>query len=116
MSNYSIKIDCSKLKGAFIRQFNGKTGEKRCVCIPIEEVNGMYEGEKGVYLNITATAMKEPRFADTHYIKPNIDKDVYQSLSEDERKSIPIIGGMHEMMQKNKSAIREANNDDDLPF
>ena len=76
MSNYSIKADLLKVKGAFVTNLKGKTSTKRCLVIPIDE-SGMYLGEKGVYLNLTAIEMREERYGDTHVLKQSLPKDVY---------------------------------------
>lgn len=34
MANYGIKIDLLKLKGAFMKNLQGKTATKRCIIIP----------------------------------------------------------------------------------
>ena len=35
--NYSIKLDLSKLKNVFIKDIQGTTQTKKCLCIPIED-------------------------------------------------------------------------------
>ena len=119
MANYSIKTDLLKVKGAFVTNIKGKTMTKRCLCIPVED-SGLFLGQKGCYLNMTAIEMQNPRYQDTHCIKVSYDKEVYAQMTEEERKAQPIIGGMHEL----KAAPQEhmevdtyfAPNDDDLPF
>lgn len=65
MANYSIKADLLKVKGAFVKDLKGRTGAvKRCLIIPIED-SGMFLGEKGCYLNMTAIEMREARYNDT---------------------------------------------------
>lgn len=100
MANFSIKIDLLKMRGAFMQNLKGSTVTKRCLVIPVDETDGVFVGEKGVYLNLTAVAMEQARYSDTHYIKPNLDKDAYYALSEEARKAIPIIGGMHELQSR----------------
>ena len=68
MANFSIKADLLKVKGAFVTNLKGKTSTKRCLVIPIDE-SGMYLGEKGCYLNLTAFEMREERYGDTHVLK-----------------------------------------------
>lgn len=100
MANFSIKIDLLKMRGAFVQNLRGSTATKRCLVIPVDETDGLFVGEKGVYLNLTAVAMEQARYSDTHYIKPNLDKDAYYALSEEARRAIPIIGGMHELQSR----------------
>lgn len=124
MANFSIKADLLKIKGAAMINLKGKTATKRCLVIPVDE-SGLFVGEKGVYLNMTAVEMREPRYGDTHCVKINLDRDAYNALSEEERKNIPILGGMHELKQQVRTmqvtqtvdaAAAVDNPDDDLPF
>lgn len=73
MGNFSIKEDLLKLKGAFITNFKGRTETKRCLVIPVDD-SGLYVGEKGVYLNLTAIEMENPQYKETHCIKQSLDK------------------------------------------
>ena len=116
MANYSIKLDLQKVPGAFLTNIKGKNETKKCLCIPIEN-SGLYVGSKGTYLNLAAIEIKDHKYEDTHLIKQNIDKDVYEAMTDEERKHQPILGGLHEL----KAASQEVNNtvevnDDDLPF
>ena len=124
MANFSIKADLLKIKGAAIINLKGKTATKRCLVIPVDD-SGLFVGEKGVYLNLTAVEMREPRYGDTHCVKINLDRDAYNALSEEERRNIPILGGMHELEQQVRTMqvkqtidVSQAadNPDDDLPF
>lgn len=126
MANFSIKADLLKLRGAFMMNIKGKTAVKRCLCIPVDEA-GVFVGEKGVYLNMTAVAMQEPKYGDTHFVKVNLDRDSYNALTEEERRAIPILGGMRELEQRSQvittqtfdaSAAQggDGNPGDDLPF
>ena len=122
MANFSIKADLLKVQGAFITNIKGKTATKQCLVIPIED-SGLYVGEKGIYLNLTATEMQEPKFGDTHFLKVNLDKEAYNALTEDERMAIPIIGGMRAIESKPRQVlvtrtvdIQQDEQVDDLPF
>lgn len=123
MSNFGIKIDCLKLKGAFMRNLKGKESTKRCLIIPVDECDGMFLGEKGCYLNLTAIEMQEPKFSDTHCIKADIPKEQRDAMTEEEIRNIPILGGMHAIERKQPTMNiattigQEALADDeDLPF
>lgn len=123
MSNFGIKIDCLKLKGAFLRNLQGKTSTKRCLIIPVDECDGMFLGEKGCYLNLTAIEMQEPKYSDTHCIKPDIPREQREAMTEEDQRNIPILGGMHAIERKQQSMNvgttigQEAfADDDDLPF
>ena len=124
MANYGIKIDLLKLKGAFMRNLQGKTETKRCLIIPVDDCDGVFLGEKGCYLNVTAIEMREARYSDTHCLKVNLPKEQREAMTEEDRNAIPILGGMHAI--EAKQATMEVNGtlgqdafastDDDLPF
>lgn len=123
MANYSIKIDTLKLQGAFVTNIKGKTTTKRCLCIPIEE-SGLFLGEKGCYLNLTAIEMQNPQYNDTHCIKVSRDREVYERMTDEERAAQPIIGGLHELKKRPQAAVDltsssnpgYAATEEDLPF
>lgn len=123
MANYSIKTDLLKLRGAFVTYIKGKTTTKRCLCIPIDE-SGLFLGDKGCYLNMTAIEMQNPQYSDTHCIKVSLDREVYERMTDEERAAQPIIGGLHELKNKPQAAVDlTANNnpyivgaEEDLPF
>lgn len=123
MANYSIKTDLLKLQGAFVTDIKGKTTTKRCLCIPIVE-SGLFLGEKGCYLNMTAIEMQNPQYSDTHCIKVSHNREVYERMTEAEKAAQPIIGGLH-VLAKRQAAVdlTAANNnpymvgsEEDLPF
>lgn len=121
--NYGIKIDLQKLKNAFLRNFTGKTATKRCICIPIDDNPEIFLGERGCYLNITANENQNSQYGDTHYLRGNIPTDVYEKLSEEERKNIPFLGNMRPIKPKQQTVngitdinAPEDQKDEDLPF
>lgn len=124
MGNFSIKEDLLKLRGAFITNFKGRTETKRCLVIPVDD-SGLYVGEKGVYLNLTAIEMENPQFKETHCIKQSLDKEIYEALSEEQRQALPIIGGMKPLVKKAApqkdvgstfDGAQAVENTNDLPF
>lgn len=123
MANYSIKADLLKLQGAFVTNIKGRTTTKRCLCIPIEG-SGLFLGEKGCYLNMTAIEMQNPQYSDTHCIKVQFDKAVYERMTEQQRAAQPIMGGMHELRKKQQAAVDlttgsnpyMVGSEEDLPF
>lgn len=123
MSNFSIKLDLSKLKDACLATANGR----RCVVIPVDANREIFVGKKGIYLNLVAVALKqESQYGDTHFVKGNLDKEAYQALTDDERKALPIVGNMKPIEGRDTSATPEAPSitltpaeddpDGDLPF
>ena len=124
MTNFSIKTDLLKVKGAFVTNLKGKTATKRCLVIPIDE-GGLFLGEKGVYLNLTAFEMREERYGDTHVVKQSLPKDVYQALSEEERNAQPLLGSLKPLepapakqmqVSRTTDAATAVEEPDDLPF
>lgn len=123
MANYSIKLDLLKLKGATVRNLQGRTATKRCLIIPVDECDGMFLGEKGCYLNLTAIEMREPKYSDTHCIKPDLPKEKREQMTEEEQNAVPIIGGLHAIekqqatMKVNSTIGADAfATEEDLPF
>lgn len=122
-SNYGIKVDLQKLQNAFLRNFTGKTATKRCICIPIEDNPSIYLGEKGCYLNLIANEQENPQFGNTHYVKGDIPKEVYDKMTEEQRNAYPILGNMRPIAPKQQAVTGTVNMDapedeqqDDLPF
>ena len=120
MSNLAIKINLTKVKGAMLVNLTGKTGTvKECIVIPVED-SGLYKGEKGVYLNITAVEIREPKYAETHLLKRDIPKEEYEAMTEEQKKAEDIIGGLkpmkHAEMQADASAGITPAPGEDLPF
>lgn len=123
-TNFGMKIDLLKLKGAFMRNLKGSTATKRCLIIPVDDCDGVYLGEKGCYLNMTAIEMREPKYGDTHCIKVNIPKEQREAMTEEERNAVPILGGLHaieagQATMQVKDTIGQdafADDDDDMPF
>ncbi len=124
--NFSMKIDLLKLKGAFMRNITSpKTGvTKRCFILPVDDVEGLFLGEKGLYLSMTGIEMREPKFSDTHCIKPDLPKEQREALTEEQKNQIPILGGMHAIEAKPATMNVQGEmgtdyfteNADDLPF
>ena len=122
-TNFGIKIDLLKLKGAFMRNLKGQTATKRCLIIPVDDCDGIFLGEKGCYLNLTAIEMQNPQFNDTHCIKPDIPKEQREAMTPEEQKAVPIVGGLRaiKVEQQQMTVSGTLGQDafdvnDDLPF
>ena len=119
--NYGLKMNLLALGGAFVANIQGKTAKKRCVCIPIEDAH-LYEGEKGVYLSMNMWVSKNSQYGDSHYLTQNLPKEVRDAMSDEEKKSLPILGNVKVMelppkqVQEAVEIPAEATDDDDLPF
>lgn len=125
MTNYGIRVDLLKLQGAFMRNLQGKAATKRCLIIPVDDCDSIFLGEKGCYLNMTAIEMENPQFNDTHCIKGDLPKDKREAMTEEQKRALPILGGMKPLQPKPQPTMLVtgtlgqdafAPNDDDLPF
>ena len=117
MSNSGIKVNLLKLQGAFVTNLKGKTETKRCLVIPVDDAR-LYVGQKGCYLNMTALELQNSQYVDTHCIKQNLDREVYEAMTEEERNAMPIIGSMRPL-EKSQAVLDTSyivDNNDNLPF
>ena len=122
MSNISIKINLRQLKSA-VRTMKGTSGNIECLVIPIA-ANHLIVGEKGVYLDMQAYELKEKKAdrKDTHLIKQGFPKEVFDAMTEEEKKTTPIIGnlvvwGFSEPAPVNVEIVEtQEGGDADLPF
>lgn len=123
MSNFSVKINLFKLrKVRFI-----KKDDDLFVCIPVK-ANSLFQGEKGIYLECTGWQLQNSDFGDTHMVKLSVNKEIYDKLTDEQKKKLPIIGSMKELSFKGQIDNELQNNDfsavpnnysdvdDDLPF
>ena len=109
MSNYSIRLNLLKVPGAGTINLQGKTAVKRCLVIPLDE-SEMFEGEKGLYLDLQAIELREQKYDQTHMVKIQVSSETYKKMTEQERKNTPIVGSMKEFIKK-----QEPKHDNDLP-
>lgn len=120
MSKLSMRLDLLKLQGAFVMNITGKSAKKQCLVIPIEDAD-LFVGEKGIYLNLVASEMDNPKFNDTHCIRQSISEEKYKAMTDEERQQIPILGGARPMESKAPQSIADATDynastEDDFPF
>jgi hypothetical protein len=122
MSNISIKINLRQLKSA-VRKMKAASGDIECLIIPIEQ-NYLVRGEKGLYLDMQAYELKEKKAdrKDTHLIKQGFPKEVFDAMTDEQKKNTPIIGnlvvwGYSEPAPVNVEIEETQTTDDgDLPF
>lgn len=114
--NTNINLNLLKVKGAFVKDLQGKTA-KRCLVIPLED-GDLFEGQSGVYLSLTAWANSNLKDGKTHLIKQSFSKEVRDGMSKEERKNMPIIGDMKPFGSLSQSTVADAvaTEDDDFPF
>lgn len=120
MSNISGKLNLLQLEAA-VKKMKAESGEVECLIIPIEK-NKLYKGEKGIYLDFIGFELRDKKTdsKDTHLVKQSFDKETREAMTEDEKKSKPIIGNLQvwgeyteQEPTSSGSAIEE---EDDLPF
>lgn len=124
--NFDIKINLRKLKSEVITTKKGT----KCIIIPIQE-NMLFENDKSIYLELTAWELSEQKeikensgFFNTHLVKQKLEKEVYQNLSAEAKKNIPIIGNVTEYRGggSNNTPVESETvqpqdiDDDDIPF
>jgi hypothetical protein len=122
-NNYNIRIDLLKLNGAFMRNMTGKTATKRCLIIPVDDNPSVFLGEKGCYLNMVAYETDNQQYGDTHFVRGDLPKELRERMTDEQRKTVPILGNMRpikpQQMQVQGSVNMDAPGDqqqDDLPF
>lgn len=124
MENFDIKLNLLKLSNAGIMSIKGKAQTKVCLVVPIED-NHLYVSRsetgaaKAVYVDLSAYSIREPKYDQTHLVKQSLPKDVRTSMTEEELKAQPILGGMKPFGNNAASVdapFVQAENDDDLPF
>jgi hypothetical protein len=123
MSNISIKLNLKQLKHVQ-KTFKSKKGKKvECLVIPIVE-NDLFSGEKGVYLDLTAFEIKNKvgDSKDTHLIKQSLKKELYESMTDEQKHAMPVMGNLVEWARQEsapqvaQSIAMSDEDEDDLPF
>ena len=120
-NNLGIRIDALKFSGAFMRNLTGKTATKRCLIIPVDDNPNIFLGEKGCYMNFTAVEVSNPQYGDTHLVKADIPKEVYEQMSDEQRMAQPVFGNVRpikprEMAVTGSISVNEGDPQGDLPF
>ena len=122
MSRISGKLNLLQLH-AVRKMITGQLGPVECLVIPIEK-NKLFIGNKGIYLDLIAfeidPAKRNAESKDTHLVKQSFSKEVREAMSEDELKSMPIIGNFQvwsgQVETEPTSPATLQNEEDDLPF
>lgn len=125
MSNISIKINMRQFKHVIKKMKKQDGTQTDCLVIPIAE-NMFFVGEKGVYVDMMAIEIKNKsgESKDTHLVKQNIPKEQYDAMSDEERRSFPILGNaILWSRQENDPVMADIEpfnspdeDQDDLPF
>lgn len=84
----TLKLNLTQLKHARMKTTKGV----ECIVIPIVE-NYLFIGEKGIYLDIVGFEVKNPQPGkDTHLLKQSFSKEKLATFTDEQKKSLPIIG------------------------
>lgn len=128
MTDFNGNLNLLKLKRAGIMQIQGRTGVLRCLVIPVEDNNIFVTTDennhpKAAYIDLTAWELKNPKYDETHMIKQSLPKEVREKMTDEEKKAIPILGGLKPVIFESQNAasscaapIAQTQNSDDLPF
>lgn len=109
--NFNVKLSLGAFIGAGIATLNDEQGHPvEGVFIPIQ-ANNLIKGNKGVYCELRAFQMREPRvsengkFTDTHILKVAVPKEIYDKMSDEERQSGPIVGSVNSYNSDNAQSM-----------
>lgn len=121
MSDYKGNMNLLKLPGACF--INAKSGNRttRGLFVPIDGNVALYEGSKGLYLKFTVKEYKdgpEGHFGNTHNIRVSVDRSVYDSMSDEQRRALPFIGEMSplKLETRHDAPVVQVETDDDGIF
>lgn len=102
-----LNLELTKVQGAILCPFDMGNGKQQdFICLPVGQNNVKLvkkqkdDGteEKRVFWGLSIFKSKQfkesklANFFSTHFIKPYVGKDEYNSMSEEQRKAIPILG------------------------
>ncbi|MCM8906809.1 hypothetical protein [Tenacibaculum finnmarkense] len=126
MGNISINLNLTQLKHVR-KKMQGASGKVDCLIIPIKE-NDLFVGEKNISLSLSAFGLKSKRdnSKTTHIIKQQYSKELYDLLTDEEKREMPIIGDAVDWSQTELAPVSSATitdsslnmqeEQDDLPF
>lgn len=113
----NVKINLQKIEGANI--LTGKTG-KNYLAIPLDDNKQLFCGKSGIYFDLLAIPTPNSPFGKDYCLRPQIDKEYYDKMSEEERRLIPIVGDVTEIKFKVQPTAGETLEDsadlNDMPF
>lgn len=90
--NLNVRVNLAALKHA-VQEMDGANGKIEVLVIPVA-ANHLYRGEKGLYLDLAAWAIAEPKHEDTHMLKQSLPKEVAEKMTKDEKYAMNIFGGV----------------------
>lgn len=122
MSRISGKLNLLQLH-AVVKMITGQNGPVECLVIPLAK-NRLFKGDKGIYLDIIGfeidPAKRNENSKDTHLLKQSFSKEVREAMTEDELRSLPILGNLQvwdgtSSAEPVSSSVTQ-NEDDGLPW
>lgn len=129
MTNFNAKLNLMKLSRAGIMQIQGRGEVLRCLVIPVEEnhlfvsTDAMTNKPKSVYLDLSVWELQNPKYEETHMIKQSLPKEARERMTDEERKSMPVLGGLKPIGNEFANAaascdapFAQVSNLDELPF
>lgn len=119
MSRISGKINLLNLH-AQRKMMTAQSGTIECLIIPIDK-NRLFVGEKGVYLDLIGFEIEKPIEGnkDTHLLKQSFSKEVREGMTEEQLKSLPILGNLRVWDANSSEPLSNTDTQDelsDLPF
>jgi hypothetical protein len=116
MTRINIKVNISNLKCVTQWQ-KGETGPVECLIIPID-ANFLFKGKNGYWLDLTAFQIQHPKDnqKDTHILKQSLPKEVYETLTDEEKKAMPIMGNAMVVEVQGTNQPKPLEIDDTIPY
>lgn len=97
MKNFTVKINLALMNG--VKTITSKKDNEKYVCIPLSD-NYIFEGKKGLYLALTAYSY-DGKYGESHFLKNRIPKDIYEKMSDEDKKNTTIIGSLSPLEMDN---------------
>jgi len=128
MSTLTSSIKLNKLKKVAVAKIKGKKESLECVIIPVKENHIFVDKKQGlIVLDLQHNEVNNEY--GSHIVKQNFPKEVWNAMSEEERKEIPILGNTktwpaasekeeepEEVEDTSDEGGIPMDDDDDLPF
>jgi hypothetical protein len=116
MTRINFQINLSSLKSV-TQWMKGKTGPVECLIIPID-ANYLYRGKNGLILDGTGFEIRSPKEGqkNTHIGKQSLPKEVYETLTDEEKRAIPVLGNLTLMEVQSNTMPDPLKEDDTLPY
>ena len=116
MGNLLVNLQLTKLhRVGRVTMKDKKGGDLDCLVIPIKLNHLFVSNTNEVYLSMVAWEANGLSNGQTHLLKPSVPKEVFDSLTDEQKKSIPIVGNVRP--RENKKELESYTAPvNDLPF